>query len=406
MKKKIEKKNKIKKYEINYFKCISLLGFIILIKSLIKYKQFINYHYLKLLKLKEEIIDSSNYENFDKIKLKFINDSFLKQNLEEITILSHVYNKNIITLKNNKNNIHISITINNKYIYPGLVSIESLLFNCNKNRTFITYHILCPPDFSEINIKKLKTLMNRYSYNLELIFYNMGNNFMHLSNGRLTQVAFYRLLLPIIVDINRIFHLDLDTLTFKDLSELYNEDFHGNYILGILDYLRHGIDYLGIKSQKYINSGVILINLEQIRKDKKYFDLINITKNEYLMNHDQTALNYVLYPKIEKIPDKYVFFNFHDKLDIELYSKILRQKMDVNKIEKLYKDPTIIHFCLCHPKIWVPRTKYIKKNTQCVKRNNCSCIKDFHLWYSYANKTDYYEEIVNYYTNKRYRKLY
>ena len=45
--------------------------------------------------------------------------------------------------------------------------------------------------------------MNRYSYNLELIFYNMGNNFMHLSNGR---------------------------LTFKDLSELYNEDFHGNYI--------------------------------------------------------------------------------------------------------------------------------------------------------------------------------
>ena len=49
MKKKIEKKNKIKKYEINYFKCISLLGFIILIKSLIKYKQFINYHYLKLL---------------------------------------------------------------------------------------------------------------------------------------------------------------------------------------------------------------------------------------------------------------------------------------------------------------------------------------------------------------------
>ena len=404
MKHKSENKNKIKKHNINFIKYISLLGFIFLIKSLKKYEQFIDYYYLKILKLKEEIIESNNYENFDKIKLKYINDTFLKQYLEQITILNHVYNKNLIRLKNNKYNIHISISINNKYVYPALVSIESLLINCDKSRTFITYHILCPPDFSEINLKKLKTLMNRYSFNLELIFYNMGNNFGHFSKGRLSQVTFYRLLLPIFVDINRILHLDLDTLILKDLSEIYNEDFNENYILGILDYLRHGVDYLGLKSEKYINAGVILINLEKIRKDKKYYDLINITKYEYLKNHDQTVLNYVLYPKIGIIPNKYISFNFHDKLDIEFYTKLLRQKLDVKELVKLSKDPTIIHYCLCSPKIWIPRTEYSKKYTQCVKRNNCKCIKDLQFWYLYANKTDYYEEIVNYYKKRRFRK--
>ena len=404
MKNKIKQKSKIKKFKVN-FKYISLLVFIILIDSLKKYEQFINYHYLKILKLKEEIIDSNKYENFNKIKLEYINDTFLKQNLEQITILSHVYNKNLIKLKNNKSNVHITITINNKYIYPALVSIESILINCNKSKTFISCHILCDPDFSEINIKKLKTLMNRYSLNLELIFYNMGNNFCHLSKVRLTQVAFYRLLLPIFVNINRILHLDLDTIILKDLSEIYHEDFNENYILGILDYFRHGVDYLGLKSEKYINSGVILINLEKIRKDKKYYDLINITNKEYLLHDDQTALNYVLYPKIGLIPNKYVFFNFHDKLDIELYVKRLRQKLDSKELAKLYKDPTIIHFCLCYPKVWSLRTKYLKKFTQCVKRNNCKCKQDSYLWYSYAIKTDYYEEIYNYYKRKRYRKL-
>ena len=157
MKHKSENKNKIKKQNLNFIKYISLLGFIFLIKSLKKYEQFIDYYYLKILKLKEEIIESNNYENFDKIKLKYINDTFLKQYLEQIAILNHVYNKNLIRLKNNKYNIHISISINNKYVYPALVSIESLLINCDKSRTFITYHILCPPDFSEINLKKLKT---------------------------------------------------------------------------------------------------------------------------------------------------------------------------------------------------------------------------------------------------------
>ncbi len=65
-------------------------------------------------------------------------------------------------------------------------------------------------------------------------------------------------------------------------------------------------------------------------------------------------------------------------------------------MEEARKDPGVIHNDLCNPKPWHFRTNYIASVTTCQKRNNCSCIKFHNLWHFYANKTDYYEEILNY----------
>ena len=132
--------------------------------------------------------------------------------------------------------------------------------NCDKTKTFITYHILCSPDFTDNKISILKSLMNQYSSNIEMIFYNMTNNFINLNNKRFTQATYYRILIPILTNIDRILYLDADTLVLKDLTEMYEVEFNDNYVLGTLDYLTSGIDYLGIKSKKYINAGVLLLN--------------------------------------------------------------------------------------------------------------------------------------------------
>lgn len=297
-------------------------------------------------------------------------------------------------LKKRKTNIHITVSLNNRYIYPQLVSIESVLINCNKHKTFLTYHILCAPDVTENTLTKLKSLMKRYSLNLEMVFYGMGDIFMYLYNTRLKQVAFYRLLLPIMVNFERIIYLDGDTLTFKDLNEMFQLNFNNNYILGTLDYLSFGVDYLGLKSNKYINAGVILINLEKIRKDKKYYDLINITTRVRLENDDQTAINYVFYPDIGRLPAKYNIFNFYDILDMKVYSTKLRANVNITELEEGLKNPTIIHHVLCCPKIWKNTTTYFSEITECIKRNNCSCIKYHYKWLYFASKTDYYKEIL------------
>ena len=61
--------------------------------------------------------------------------------------------------------------------------------------------------------------------NIELVFYNMSNIFIQFKNQKLSQVANYRLLLPIIIPYERIIYLDNDILVFKDLLEMYQVSF-------------------------------------------------------------------------------------------------------------------------------------------------------------------------------------
>jgi lipopolysaccharide biosynthesis glycosyltransferase len=228
----------------------------------------------------------------------------------------------------------------------------------------------------------------------------MGNTFINLENTRLTQVAFYRLFLPILINIERILYLDGDTLTFKDLREMYNLDFNDTYIIGTLDYFSNGVDYLKLKSEKYINSGVLLINLEKLRNDKKYIELINFANKAELRNGDQTVLNFILYPKIGILPYKYNIFNFYDELDIKVYSDRLRTKVNISEIAKVLKDPTIIHHVICTPKLWNPDSKYRGQYTGCRQRHNCSCERSHKIWLSFANKTVFYKEILLRYKTK------
>lgn len=53
----------------------------------------------------EQIVYKNNYDSFEIMKIRFKNDSFIYSHLEQITILSHIFNKNYTNLKKNKNNI-------------------------------------------------------------------------------------------------------------------------------------------------------------------------------------------------------------------------------------------------------------------------------------------------------------
>ena len=338
-----------------------------------------------------EILESKYYDNFELMKSKYYNDSFLKPYLKEINILRYLYHKNYLQFKKNKNNIHICMSLNNRYVYQILVSFLSVLVNCNKEKTFITYHILCAPDVTEITLSILKSLIQKYFSNLEMIFYNMGNIFLNRIDPRISQAAYYRLLCPIILNLKKLIYLDGDTLTFKDLYSMYNIELNDNYILGFLDIRRKGVDFLGIKSEKCVNSGVILLNLEKIRKDNKIYDLINVVNSKIkLPSQDQTIMNYIFYPKIGILPSQYGIWNFNDKDDIKMYNLYLRTKININELEESLKDPAIVHNVWCWPKIW---SRHSKINFGQQRGSNCT--KYHNLWHSFAKKTNYYPEIYN-----------
>ena len=329
------------------------------------------------------------------MKSKYIDDNILKSHLKKVSVISYLYDKNHIKSKNNKTNVHISVSLTNEYIYPTIVLVQSVLANCNKEKTFLTIHLLCDSKLSDNNLLKLKKFMNYYSSNTEMVFYNMRDLFMIRYTKRFTQACMYKFLTPVLYDVDRIILLDGDCLVLKDLSDMYNIALNDNYVLGILDYNVNGIDYLGIKSEKYINSGVMLVNLEKIREDNKVYDILNLTySNINNPSPDQNIVNYVFYPKIGIMPTKYIIFNFEDDSDIKIYLNILRTKISFTEVSEALKDPTVIHCVLCWPKMWSINNRYIEYLTSAKQRGDDSCIKYYNLWFSYANKTDYYNEIV------------
>ena len=344
------------------------------------------------------IIESNEYKIFNEIKNKASDNDTVKI-LQEINIIKHLFSKNSKYYKKTKNLIHITFSVNNNnnYKYILLVSMFSVLKNCNKRKTFIIFHILCTPDFEENSIIIFKSLLNKFYQNTEIIFYNMGNHFMNRIDRRISQATYYRLIAPLFIDSERLIHLDGDTLTFSDLTEMYNLDFNDNYVLGIYDYFSDDIDYLGIKSEIYINAGVTLFNLKKLKEDKKVYAFLNLTNsNIKLGSPDQTVINYLLYPKIGRLKSKYAIFNFDDVADIQVYLNHLRTKIPIEEVEEALKNPTIIHNVICYPKLWFVNTRKQSGLSACSKGVNCSCKKYFNLWHNFANQTDYYNEIARF----------
>ena len=370
--------------------------FSILVDKVIDYIQRTDLFLTKFFKDDHEL---EYINSFNIMKYNYSHDLFLYSFLKEISIISYDYTNQL-----NKNNdkIHIMVNLNNKYIYPLIVSINSALFNSNKNKTTLVYHVLCSKDLSKKNINRLKSLLYIYRTNLELIFYNMGNVFIKFKFQKYSQVTYYRLISPIFLPLERIIYLDSDVLIFKDLYELYQTSFNNNYILGFLDILSGGIDYLGLISEKYINAGVILINLEKIRNDNKYYELLNMALNhKMLKHHDQTVINYILYPYIGNLPYKYGIFNFPSIFDIKyLYLKNIRQKLNLTELIEALKDPSIIHLVLCYPKVWKDNSKYNGFSTRNGTIYRSKCNKYHNIWIKYAKKTPFYREIKRHYKIK------
>ena len=330
--------------------------------------------------------------DFNAMKTYYSKDLFLNSFLKEISIISYDYT-NHLNYFNDK--IHIMVNLNDKYIYPLIVSIFSALLNSNKNQTTLVYHILCSNDLKKGNINKLKSLLFSFPTNLELIFYNMGNSFKKFKFQKYSQVTYYRLISPIFIPLKRIIYLDSDVLIFKDLNEMFQTNLDNNYVLGFLDLFSDAIDYLGLISEKYINAGVLLFNLEKIRQDKKHYELLYMAFNHNKLHHqDQTVINYILYPNIGLLPFKYGIFNFPSIFDLKyLYLKKIRQNLNLTELMNAFHNPSLIHLVLCYPKVWSENSKYNGFSTRngTLFRSKC---KQFHkIWKEYAKKTIFYKEI-------------
>ena len=157
------------------------------------------------------------------------------------------------------NHIHISMSFNNNYIYPIMISITSILMNA-KNSTFIHLHFIIGNDVYINNINKILSLKKNNS-NSDFTFHNVGDTFKGWIHGKkkITFAAFYRIILgEIIKNVNKMIYLDGDTLIYNDLTEMYKLNMKNLYFRGIREIVNYNYE-TEIDKSKYICDGVMLI---------------------------------------------------------------------------------------------------------------------------------------------------
>lgn len=124
---------------------------------------------------------------------------------------------------------------------------------------------------------------------------NMGTRFTPLCMLRLFADA-----VPEIPD--KILYLDTDVLCRADFSKFYHSDISNVEIAGVPD--RYGKWFFGnILKHDYLNSGVLLMNMANIRKSGLFKKCRELCRKKKMFMPDQSALNKLAVKR--KLPAKY-----------------------------------------------------------------------------------------------------
>ena len=221
-------------------------------------------------------------------------------------------------------------------------------------------------DFKEINVYVLaKNISNDNKNKLNEIYNQFDNSkLIFIEDKEISEIvgkkvyatrassSFSRLFAASFLDesINKVLYLDADSLISGSFKELWEKDISDYYVAGVLDI---GPDYVktsvGLDNDvKYINAGVLLINLDKWREEDIESKFIKFLE-DYEMNvynNDQGIINGVLSDKILIVDPKFNLMSPFLEID---YDDVIRWnglKNHYNKetIENALKNPVFLHF--------------------------------------------------------------
>lgn len=126
---------------------------------------------------------------------------------------------------------------------------------------------------------------------------------------------------PSILPVDKVIHLDIDTIVWDDLTEMWETDLEGKWFAAVPECQTWHRPF----GEEYWNMGVAVINLEQMRKDGIEQTMQDLLNNGKLPFADQEAWNIVAHGT-GKAADLPVRFNEGIPMGYT-------------------KNPAIIHFC-------------------------------------------------------------
>ena len=260
------------------------------------------------------------------------------QNLNEI---------NIKNISNDACNVVFITDVN--YDLATVVACNSLIKNKNES-TLINLYIITT-GLTEA-VKKWFDKFEYKNVNIEIIevkndWEDLAQNHPYVSSAALVKFA-----LPnIFKSLSKILYLDSDILILSDITELFSTTIKHKYAAVVKDItaMEQG-HHVKINHKSYFNSGVMLLNLEKMRKDNITEKLIKTKASKtftYFM--DQDELNFCFEEKVVFISPKHNLMLREFRKNLEDCANFF--DLALENFERAVKQPSILHLAN-NPKVW------------------------------------------------------
>lgn len=243
--------------------------------------------------------------------------------------------------------IHVCCSTDDNYAQICAVMLCSVLENNKRNKIHV--HILISL-LNDENRTIFMMLSKLYDVIIELhtVDETVLDGVKFNSRRKLSVSAYYRILLSSILteNIEKVLYFDCDMLVLEDLSDIYNMDI-GNYAIAAVEDVwpikeDHRIQILFPYSERYFNSGFLIINLKYWRDNDIEDKLLAFAKQERkVFFHDQDALNKVLGHNCFFLPLRWNRFS--------IAYRSYRQFVIYSDWKQYQQNPAVIHFTLVRP---------------------------------------------------------
>lgn len=229
--------------------------------------------------------------------------------------------------------IPIFFTIDDGYAPYLHVALISLIKNASKDRRYKI--IVVYQELNEENRNNLVKLVEDYpNFEMEFKFMKQSLDMItdrienRLRSDYFTMTIYFRIFIPdMYPEYDKAIYIDSDIIVPGDISELYDTDMHDNLIGVVTDgsvndvpeLQRYMTESLGLKLGDYFNSGMLLMNMKELRN-------VHLAEHFlYLLNKyhfdcvapDQDYLNSMCYGKIEYLDSCWDAMPNRNKPEIE-----------------------------------------------------------------------------------------
>lgn len=283
------------------------------------------------------------------------------------------------------------VLLSSSYYVPYLgVCIKSIM----QHSSPLNYYdiIVLEKEISDYDQKLLKDEFSDYG-NISLRFFDPSKRFdgidLYVSSEAYSVEAYYRILIPWILEgYKKAIVMDCDVIVKADLANLFCVDVDGFCAGGVRDIVYQGmlgggqIDYLEYAKNEmkmkdpynYVNTGVMLLNLTEVRKCYTEEFIIKYTSTHKFRIQEQDILNVLFEGKWKYLDTKWNFFlKMNDWVATCLQ---FAPEKSLKAYKQAEENPYIIHYAN-QPKPW----------------DNPGVIQSKEFW-AVARQTQFYEIII------------